>query len=65
MFSAGRRSAGVGSKGGAQTISHAGGVRAATPVIPRDSARNFPWRDGGAICRGWGVHCRAKIRKIC
>ena len=39
MFSAGRRSAGLGSEGAARAISHAGGVRAARPVMPRVSAR--------------------------
>ncbi len=60
---AGRRSAGLGSEGAARTESHAVGVRAAIPVTLRDSARIFPWRDEGAICRGWGVHCGGEDRK--
>ena len=54
---AGRGCAGVGSKGAARVISYVGGVRAARPVTSCDSAREFPWRDEGAICQGGGVHC--------
>ena len=56
MLGAGRRSAGVGSEWTARAETHAVGVRAAIPVTLRDSARIFPWRDEGAICRGRGVH---------
>ena len=44
MFSAGRRSAGLGGEGAARAISHARGVRAARPVIPRESAWIIPWQ---------------------
>ena len=61
---AGRRSAGLGGEGAARAQSHAGGVRGARPVIPRVSARNYPWRNDWVICLEGDVHCGAKIRII-
>ena len=58
---AGRRSAGLGSEGAARAKSHAVGARGARPVIPRVSARNYPWRNDWVICLGGDVHCGAKI----